>query len=107
MVAPSVSEPFGLVYLEAMATETPVIATRSGGPLDFVNTDVSQPNGWLVEPADVGSLTDALVAALTDPQESLIRGRRARQRVTSGYTWQSTAQGLAELYASVAARAPV
>lgn len=102
MVAPSVSEPFGLVYLEAMATGTPVIATRSGGPLDFVNTDTASPNGWLVEPHDVETLTHALVAALTDRQEARLRGYRARQRVTSEYTWHNTAARLAALYASVA-----
>ncbi len=34
-VAPSTNEPFGLVYLEAMASELPVIATLSGGPAEL------------------------------------------------------------------------
>ena len=36
-VAPSTDEPFGLVYLEAMACELPVIGTLSGGPPSFIN----------------------------------------------------------------------
>lgn len=50
LVAPSVDEAFGLVYIEAMAAGLPVIATDSGGPPTFVNTDRSRPNGWLVRP---------------------------------------------------------
>ena len=46
--APSVEEPFGLVYLEAMASGVPPIATRTGGPLSFINLDPAQPTGWLV-----------------------------------------------------------
>jgi glycosyltransferase involved in cell wall biosynthesis len=35
LVAPSVDEPFGLVYLEAMACGLPVVTTPTGGPLSF------------------------------------------------------------------------
>lgn len=38
LMAPSKNEPFGLVLLKAMASGIPVIATRSGGPISFVNT---------------------------------------------------------------------
>ena len=51
-VAPSVEEPFGQVYLEAMACGMPVIATTTGGPPSFVNTDPGRLNGWLVAPDD-------------------------------------------------------
>ena len=51
-VAPSTDEPFGLVYLEAMACELPVIGTLSGGPPSFVNVIAGEPDGWLVPPDD-------------------------------------------------------
>lgn len=38
-VLPSAGETFGVVYVEAMAAGLPVIATRCGGPEDFVNED--------------------------------------------------------------------
>jgi glycosyltransferase involved in cell wall biosynthesis len=53
---PSLVEPFGLVTLEAMACERSVVATRVGGPPEFVPPEA----GVLVDPED----EDALVAAL-------------------------------------------
>ena len=60
-VAPSTDEPFGLVYLEAMACELPVIGTTSGGPPSFVNVVAGEPDGWLVPPDDEAALTAAMV----------------------------------------------
>ena len=53
---PSLIEPFGQALLEALASERPVVATRIGGPPEFVPPEA----GVLVDPAD----EDALVAAL-------------------------------------------
>ena len=55
-VLPSRSETFGIVYIEALATGTPVIATRCGGPEDFVNDE----NGMLVDVDDIVNLSIAL-----------------------------------------------
>lgn len=49
-------ETFGVVYIEAMAAGLPVIATKCGGPEDFVN----EGNGLLVPVDDVDSLANAL-----------------------------------------------
>lgn len=55
-VLPSRSETFGVVYAEAIASGVPVIATRCGGPEDFVD----ETNGLLVPVDDVRSLVDAM-----------------------------------------------
>lgn len=55
-VLSSVSETFGVVYIEAMAAGLPVIATRCGGPEDFVTLEV----GLLVPVDDVEALTQAM-----------------------------------------------
>merc|ERR1719394_1295812 len=39
---PSFKEPFGLVFVECMACRTPVIGANSGGPKDFVTTEVGE-----------------------------------------------------------------
>lgn len=49
-------ETFGLTLLEAMACGKPVIATRSGGPQDFVNPQV----GKLVDVGDIPGLSTAM-----------------------------------------------
>lgn len=101
LVAPSVNEPFGQVYLEAMACGLPVVATTTGGPLTFVNTHPGEPNGWLVPPDDEGALATALVEAAGDTDEVGRRGRRAYEQVRAEYSWRSLARRFISVYEDV------
>jgi glycosyltransferase involved in cell wall biosynthesis len=56
LVISSRKETFGVVGIEAFASGTPVIATRCGGPEDYVTKEV----GLLVEPDNVDSLSEAI-----------------------------------------------
>lgn len=56
-VLPSAFETFGVVYIEAMAAGLPVIATRCGGPEDFV----TEENGILVDVDDILGLKVAMM----------------------------------------------
>jgi glycosyltransferase involved in cell wall biosynthesis len=97
-VAPSVDEPFGQVYLEAMACELPVIATDSGGPQSFVNTDPARPNGWRVTPDSETELADAIVEAVSSESARRQRGRDARQLIESQYDWRHIARRINRIY---------
>jgi glycosyltransferase involved in cell wall biosynthesis len=65
---PALIEPFGQAVLEAMACGRPVVATRVGGPPEFV----SPAAGVLVDPLDVDELARALqtAASLPSPNEA-------------------------------------
>jgi glycosyltransferase involved in cell wall biosynthesis len=97
-VAPSTGEPFGLVYLEAMACGLPVIGTRSGGPPSFINTTPGELDGWLVTPDDERALADAMVTAINNPEERMKRGRNAYRHARDRYSWRDVARRVTDLY---------
>lgn len=110
LVAPSVDEPFGQVYLEAMACGLPVVATPTGGPLSFVNTVAGRPNGWFVDPDDEAALAAALIEVVNDAPERRARGEAAYEQIRGGYAWDTIAARVVSLYedllASAARRKP-
>ncbi len=61
-VLPSQSETFGVVYIEALLSGLPVVATKCGGPEDFINSD----NGLLIPVNDKDSLIAALKIMQTE-----------------------------------------
>ena len=64
---PSLVEPFGLATLEAMASGRSVVATRVGGPPEFVTPE----SGVLIDPENEDSLMAALSQAAALPQPNL------------------------------------
>jgi glycosyltransferase involved in cell wall biosynthesis len=102
-VAPSTAEPFGLVYLEAMACGLPVIGTLSGGPPSFVNVVAGEPDGWLVPPDDEAALAEAIVQAVDDSGDRRRRGKNAARHVRASYSWNGLAGRFTRLYDHVAA----
>jgi glycosyltransferase involved in cell wall biosynthesis len=104
LVAPSVGEAFGSVYLEAMSAGLPVVATTTGGPPTFLNLDAHAPEGWLIPPDNEDALVEVLVEALTCPAERLTRAEAAQALVRRGYSWQAVAAKVASVYESVRTR---
>ena len=98
LVAPSVGEAFGSVYLEAMAAGLPVVATRTGGPPTFLNRNPHRPEGWLIPPDDEDALVEVLVEALTFPRSRLARGAAGEELVRHRYSWHAVAERVAEVY---------
>ena len=97
-VAPSTDEPFGLVYLEAMACGLPVIATLSGGPPSFINVTPGEPDGWLVPPDDEQALAEAMVSAVDDQSERSRRAANANRHARQNYSWRQAAREVIGLY---------
>jgi len=94
-VCPSVYEPFGLINLEAMACETPVVASAVGGILEVVEDGKT---GVLVEPGSPDALVAAIRALLEDPARGRAMGRAGRHRVEAHFSWVSVAKRTREVY---------
>ena len=102
-VLASVREQFGLVLVEGMACERPVVAVDRFGPADIVTPGET---GWLVEPDDEKALADALVAAVEDPGELRRRGEAAARDVARRFSWPVVARRFAHTLEQAAAGLP-
>jgi len=106
-VCPSVYEPFGIINLEAMACETPVVASAVGGIPEIV---VPGETGTLVqfearsdfEPEDPEGFARDLAAAITEllaDSERLGRmGKASRARVEARFSWRAVAEATLDFY---------
>jgi glycosyltransferase involved in cell wall biosynthesis len=90
IVLPSASEGMPLILLEALASGTPVVASRVGGVPECVEDGVT---GILVDPASVEGLAKGLTAALARPWDRAALGAAAR-----GFGWDAVATRLESLY---------
>ncbi|MFI9587791.1 glycosyltransferase family 4 protein [Streptomyces sp. NPDC052236] len=98
MIAPAVDEPFGMVYLEAMACGTPPIATATGGPARTIIPTGPNATGWLVAPDNADDLADTLVAAVLNAHERKRRSANGRAHIQNTYSWTRTADRYLAIY---------
>lgn len=109
---PSVYEPLGIVNLEAMACETAVVATATGGIPEVVvpgETGLLVPieqatdgTGTPLDPEQyVADFAAALVSVVTDPDRAAAMGRAGRQRAIDAFSWGAIAERTLEVYRSV------
>jgi glycosyltransferase involved in cell wall biosynthesis len=101
LVLPSLLECGGAVVLEAMAMELPVIATKWGGPAEYIDPSC----GILVEPASkesfVQDFSDALVRLAKSPQERFAMGQAGRDKVLKQFDWEAKIDSMLAIYRSV------
>ena len=95
LVLASTTEAFGMVAAEAMALETPVIATHVGGLPDLIEDGVS---GLLVPPHDPAALAAAIGRVMRDPTLGRLLGEAGRERITANFDVQLVAGRLAAFY---------
>lgn len=97
---PSAEEPFGMVYLEAMAARTPVVAYSSGGAPEVVDHGET---GLLVDRGDIPALAAALLRLLSDGDLRRRFGEAGRRVVETKFTPERSAAAMLDVYRTVAA----
>jgi alpha-maltose-1-phosphate synthase len=111
-VCPSVYEPMGIVNLEAMACETAVVATATGGIPEVVAhgetgllVPIEQATDGTGTPLDpdrfVADLGAALTGLVTDPARAAEMGRAGRRRAVENFAWQAIADRTMDVYRAV------
>jgi len=94
-VACPLYEGYGLTPIEAMASGSAVVATRTGAFADMVEAGAS---GELVAVGDAPSLAAALRPLLSDPEAAEAMGRVGRERAQRHFSIDSEAAGIAAVY---------
>lgn len=111
-VTPSVYEPLGIVNLEAMAIELPVVGTATGGIPDVI---VDGETGYLVpidqaqdgtgRPLNPEQFESDLAARLTwlleDPEKAKAMGKAGRKRAEEHFSWEAIGDQTIDLYKSL------
>jgi glycosyltransferase involved in cell wall biosynthesis len=98
-VMPTLREPFGLAFLDAMACGVPVVGTR----IEAIPEVVTEGEvGLLVPPGDAIALAGALERLVSDPRRARAMGARGRARVQAGFLWRHAAGRLERALAPAA-----
>ncbi len=116
---PSIYEPLGIVNLEAMACETAVVATATGGIPEVVvdaSTRSGQAETGRLVPIDqatdgtgtplqpeqyVADFASALIEVLADPARADAMAKAGRQRAIDAFSWGAIAERTIEIYRSL------
>jgi glycosyltransferase involved in cell wall biosynthesis len=101
LILPSLYECGGAVVLEAMAMSKPVIATKWGGPADYLD----QSCGILIEPESqqevVNGFARAMHELIASPELCASLGSAGRARLVRHFDWEKKVDQVMLLYASL------
>ena len=95
-VLPSLSEAFGIVLLEAMASGTPVIGTQVGGIPEIIDGC-----GLLVPPGNAKKLAEAINFVLNNQNVEKRLARLGKRRAETVYDWKVVVKRIVALYREV------
>ena len=94
-VAPSRNEGFGLTPLEAMASQTAVVASTAGAYSEMIETAVT---GTVVPAGELDALREAIRPYLADPAMAAAAGLAARAHVEQVFALENEAKALDAVY---------
>jgi glycosyltransferase involved in cell wall biosynthesis len=105
-VFPSHYEPFGIVALEAMSMERPVVvgATGVSGMREIVICRGEEQCGYHIDPNNPSDIAWGIISALEDSDKRKWLGKNGRKRVLNEFTWNKIAEKTVELYEKVLKR---
>ncbi len=93
---PSLYEGFSLPAVEAMASGTPIVASRAGALPEVLGAEGECAR--LVPPGDIGQLTAVLGELLDSPAQRRKLGAAGRQRALDVFSWESVAAQTVSVY---------
>jgi glycosyltransferase involved in cell wall biosynthesis len=94
LVQPMLNDPWGQVYLEALASGTPVLGLRRNGLPEITE---GGRHGFLVDGPDPDAVAEAILAALDDPALLAAMGASGRRHVLDSYSWHAVASRMARV----------
>jgi len=99
-VFPSHYEPFGIVALEAMSMEKPVVVGGAGvsGMREIVICCGEEQCGYHIDPNNPSDIAWGIMSALESPEKRKWLGKNGRKRVLQEFTWSRIAEKTLELY---------
>ena len=105
-VFPSHYEPFGIVAIEAMSMEKPVVVGAAGvsGMREIVICCGEEQCGYHIDPNNPSDIAWGVISALESPERRKLLGKNGRKRVLAEFTWSRIAEKTVELYETIVKR---
>lgn len=97
-IHPGEPEPFGLVNIEAMAMQKPVIAFAHGALPEIV---VDGETGFLIPPYDLAAMATQITTLLKDENLKIRLGQNGRKRIETHFTIQQTVAKITKIYEQI------
>jgi glycosyltransferase involved in cell wall biosynthesis len=101
--APGLVEPWGLVYLEALASKTPILGLRRHA---FPELAGDGAYGFIVDEPTPEAVAEALVEAVSDPERLRRMGEQGQRHCLSTYSWDLVAERIDAVLRSGVDRGP-
>ncbi|WP_138207271.1 glycosyltransferase [Haloimpatiens lingqiaonensis] len=95
---PSWKEGFGVVYVEAMLQEKPVIGVKGEGIEDVID---NMKNGILVEPQNLDELVKTMKFLIENNEIAKTLGKEGKKTVIKDFTWDNTADRILKVYNNI------